>query len=87
MTIEDRQLVLGAIDTLANALADHQHKWSTGERAIYEEAVEALKRDAVPSGLGRCNACGWLHLPTEECHSNPSPPPDDGDGDGWKNPS
>jgi hypothetical protein len=35
---EDRQLVLGALDTLGCALADHSHTWTEGEREIYEQA-------------------------------------------------
>lgn len=43
MTTENRKLVLGALDTLGSALADHRHQWTDGERAIYEEAVKVLE--------------------------------------------
>jgi hypothetical protein len=45
MTIneEDRQLILGALDTLGTKLADYGHEWSEGERAIYEMAVECVR--------------------------------------------
>ncbi|MEO8439086.1 MAG: hypothetical protein ABI540_02580 [Spartobacteria bacterium] len=38
----DRQLILGALDSLGVALADHDHEWSAGECAIYEEAVRIM---------------------------------------------
>ena len=38
----DRQLILGAIDSLGVALADHDHEWTVGERTIYEEAINLL---------------------------------------------
>ena len=43
---EQLPLVLGALDSCAVALADHGHKWSEGERAIYEQAVEILTRES-----------------------------------------
>lgn len=39
---EEAQLVLGALDSLGVALADHEHQWSDGERAIYEEARRVM---------------------------------------------
>lgn len=38
----DRQIVIGALDSLGVALAEHGHEWSTGERTIYEEAIKLL---------------------------------------------
>jgi len=43
---EQLPLVLGALDTCAVALADHGHKWSEGERAVYEQAAEILLRES-----------------------------------------
>lgn len=43
MTQEDRDLILGALDSLAIALTEHEHEWTEGEREIYEQAVAALK--------------------------------------------
>lgn len=43
LTNEEMQLVLGALDSLGVALADHGHQWSDGERAIYEEAQKVLR--------------------------------------------
>jgi hypothetical protein len=40
--VADLQLVLGALDSLGVALADHRHQWTVGEQAIYEEAVALL---------------------------------------------
>jgi len=42
LLIEDVNLIIGAMDTLAVALADHGHCWSDGERSIYEQALGAL---------------------------------------------
>lgn len=38
----DRQIVVGALDSLGVALADHDHEWTVGERTIYEEAIKFL---------------------------------------------
>ena len=45
MTIseQDRLMVLGALDSLAVGLTEHEHQWTEGERTIYEMSVEALK--------------------------------------------
>lgn len=48
MSAEDKQLVLGALDSLATALAQHGHQWTEGERAIYEQATTALGRPSEP---------------------------------------
>jgi hypothetical protein len=40
----DWQLVVGALDSLGVALADHDHQWTEGERAIYEKAVEIASK-------------------------------------------
>jgi hypothetical protein len=42
---DDLQLVLGALDSLGVALADHGHQWTEGERAIYEKAVEIVTKE------------------------------------------
>jgi len=34
-----RQMVIGALDTLACALTEGGHIWTEGERAIYEQAT------------------------------------------------
>jgi hypothetical protein len=34
----ERRIILGALDSLGVALADHGHEWTVGERTIYEEA-------------------------------------------------
>lgn len=39
---DDRQIVLGALDTLGCALADRSHTWTEGEREIYEQALQLL---------------------------------------------
>lgn len=49
---EQLPMVLGALDTCAVALADHGHKWSEGERAIYEQAVEMLERESSLNAKG-----------------------------------
>jgi hypothetical protein len=42
MTRDHKNLILGALDSLALALAEHDHIWTQGERAIYEEATVML---------------------------------------------
>jgi hypothetical protein len=44
MIIEEheRQCLIGALDSLGVALADHDHEWTVGERTIYEEAINLL---------------------------------------------
>lgn len=39
---EQRQTAMGALDTLATLLATYGHTFTEGERAAYEQAVEAL---------------------------------------------
>ena len=39
---EEVALIQGALDSMGCALADHEHEWSDGERAIYEEATGLL---------------------------------------------
>lgn len=46
----DKHIILGAIDSLGMALVAHNHKWSTGERAIYEEATKVLGVKLDPKG-------------------------------------
>lgn len=40
----DREVILGALNTLGTALADHGHQWTEGEREIYEHALRLLSR-------------------------------------------
>ena len=42
----DRQLVLGALDSLTVTLGDYDHEWTVGERTIYDEALEILTASA-----------------------------------------
>lgn len=46
ITEEERQLIVGALDSLGVSLLEHHHVWSDGERSIYEEAMRLL---LVPS--------------------------------------
>jgi hypothetical protein len=43
LTEEQRQAVLGALDSLGTVLANYGHTWTAGERAVYEQAIEVLK--------------------------------------------
>ena len=45
LTDEDRDLIAGALDGLAVALSTHDHEWTEGERAIYEEALRVIGAD------------------------------------------
>jgi hypothetical protein len=40
----DRQLLIGALDSLGKALTDYGHYWTEGERAIFEEALSLLDK-------------------------------------------
>lgn len=39
----ERQVVLGALDTMGVELARRGHTWTDGERAIYEQAIALLE--------------------------------------------
>lgn len=49
MEQENLNLILGALDSLGVALAEHDHQWTEGERAIYEKAVEIVQSRAAQS--------------------------------------
>jgi hypothetical protein len=36
-----RELTIRALDALALALANHNHKWTSSERKLYEKATKA----------------------------------------------
>lgn len=36
-------MCLGALDTLGAALSQHNHPWTSGERAIFEDAAGCLR--------------------------------------------
>ena len=59
MTIneQERQILVGALDTLGTSLAEHGHQWTEGERTIYEDACKLL---GVPSPAtdNLCEGCG-----------------------------
>lgn len=42
LTSVQRQSILGMLDMLGCALADHKHTWTDGERASYEQTLETL---------------------------------------------
>ena len=42
LTYEERMTLLGALDTLSDALANHCHKWTEAETTIYEQALNIL---------------------------------------------
>lgn len=44
----DREVLKGAIDTLALALTCHGHYWTDGERTIYEQALAILGEPVEP---------------------------------------
>ena len=43
MNPDDIRMCLGALDTLGVALSQHRHRWTAGERAIFEDAVNCLR--------------------------------------------
>ena len=40
----NREVILGALNTLGTALADHGHTWTEGEREVYGQALRLLGR-------------------------------------------
>ncbi len=50
----DIYLVEGALNSLGVALTDYDHQWSNGERTIYEQAIEILRKSAVPISSDGC---------------------------------
>jgi hypothetical protein len=42
MTNLDKNLILGALDSLAVALINYDHTWTEGELAIYDQSRELL---------------------------------------------
>jgi hypothetical protein len=46
MNQNQKNLIQGALDTLALALAEHDHTWTEGEKAIYEEASAFLGNES-----------------------------------------
>lgn len=65
MIISNEQVALiqGALDSMALALTEYGHTFTAGERAIYEEATEALKNrdygdrvEALEKQLAQANA-------------------------------
>jgi hypothetical protein len=74
--VADLQLVLGALDSLGVALADHRHQWTVGERVIYEEAVSllTLRVGCMDSGLAgsktRSSLMPCSELRRESCRAS-----------------
>ena len=72
---DDARLVIGALDSLGAALAEHYHQWSVGEREIYEQSVTLLEKaiasscdcmepDSLASGIFPLpKPCSEQHLP------------------------
>lgn len=50
MSNQEKQLILGALDSLAVALTSHGHVWTDGERAIYEQASQLLSAEPEREG-------------------------------------
>ena len=68
----DRQIIVGALDSLGVALADHDHEWTVGERTIYEEAINVLtaspcRMAADSSALTACAASPPANRPHPAC--------------------
>ena len=77
MRSEDKDLVMGALDSLGVALAEHEHEWTEGEKEIYEQAVKLVggrSSDEVGEWQGknaklRAALFGVLGLARLEVHS------------------
>jgi len=64
MSEDDANLIVGALDSLGVALADHGHEWTEGERCIYEAAVECVRKaDAARAAV---SSTDWLDALTKE---------------------
>ena len=69
----DRQIIVGALDSLGVALADHDHEWTVGERTIYEEAIKILtasslcRMDSDSSVSTACVASPLANRPHPAC--------------------
>lgn len=50
LTEEQRALIVGALDTLGTKLADYGHKWTEGEKVIFEQAVKILGAEPEEEG-------------------------------------
>lgn len=48
MTADDQLMVLGTLDALGMALADHDHQWTPEQRRGYENAVRILTQTGPP---------------------------------------
>lgn len=57
MTNDEHNLVVGALDSLGVALADHGHEWTEGERCIYETAIQVVQKRGVD--IGKFNIRPW----------------------------
>lgn len=54
---QERQIIVGALDTLGTSLAEHGHHWTEGERALYEDACKLLGARS-PGTDNLCEGCG-----------------------------
>lgn len=43
----DRNIVIGALDTMAIELTQQKHTWDNGQRAIYEEALKIMQAHPI----------------------------------------
>ena len=57
ITKEQASLIQGALDSMGVALTNYGHKWSDGERAIYEQATSVLAYGSGNDGV-TCQRCG-----------------------------
>ena len=50
----DTEKIQLALDTMACALADHNHQWSKEDRFIYESAIAELETKDTVDDWSRC---------------------------------
>lgn len=50
---QDVEMIIGALDSLGVALAGHDHKWTDGEREIYERSISLLRGERPCEGCGK----------------------------------
>src|SRR5437763_16305860 len=68
----DRQTIVGALDSLGVALAEHDHELTVGERTIYEEAIKLLtaspcRMAADSAAPATCSASQPAYRLTQAC--------------------
>src|SRR2546428_14092398 len=68
----DGQIIVGALDSLGVALAEHRHEWSVGERTIYEEAINVLTASSPSRTAADSTGARTCAVSQPDCRSRPA---------------